>query len=108
VKVYWQPLARTPAPYTVFIHLYSPEAGSITQRDTYPGLGNNATDGWDPRRPFVDTYRLYLPDDAPTGDHDLLLLGLYDAGSGERLPVTGRDAGPAADAWVQFGDISVR
>jgi len=108
VSVYWQPLARTATSYTVFLHLYSVDAGSITQRDTYPGLGNDATDGWDPNRVFVDTYRLYLPDDAPAGQHDLLLLGLYDAGSGERLPVTGKDAGPPEDAWVQFGDIAVQ
>ena len=96
VTVYWQALARTATPYTLFIHLYSADSGSVTQRDTYPGLGNYATDGWDPNRMFVDTYRLYLPADAPTGQHDSILLGLYDAGSGERLPVTGKDAGGRA------------
>ena len=108
VTVYWQVLARTATPYTVFIHLYSADSGSVTQRDTYPGLGNYATDGWDPNRMFVDTYRLYLPGDAPAGEHDSILLGLYDAGSGERLPVTGQDAGPAEDAWVQFRNIAVQ
>jgi len=108
VTVYWQVLARTAAPYTIFIHLYSADTGSITQRDTYPGLGNYATDGWDPNRMFVDTYNLYLADDAPVVGHAMILLGLYDAGSGERLPVTGKDAGPAEDAWVQFGDVAVQ
>jgi len=107
VTVYWQLLARTPQPYTLFIHLYSADAGSLAQRDTYPGLGNYATTGWDPGRTFVDTYKLYLPDDAPVIDHGMILLGLYDANSGERLSVTGKDAGPAEDAWVQFGDVAV-
>ena len=107
VTVYWQVLARTPQPYTLFIHLYSAGTGSLAQRDTYPGLGNYATTGLDPGRTFVDTYKLYLPSDAPIVDHAKILIGLYDAGSGERLSVTGKDAGPPEDAWVQFGDISV-
>ena len=107
VTVYWQVLARTAQPYTVFIHIYSPATGSIAQRDTYPGLGNYATTGWDPGREFVDTYRLYLPPDAPTADQAMILLGLYDEPSGARLPVTGANAGPAEDAWVQFGSINV-
>ncbi len=107
VTIYWQVLARTTQPYTVFAHLYSPAAGSLTQRDTYPGLGNYATTGWDPGRAFVDTYRLYLPDDAPSGPA-IILLGLYDAASGQRLPVTGKNAGPAENAWVQFGAITVQ
>jgi 4-amino-4-deoxy-L-arabinose transferase-like glycosyltransferase len=108
VTVYWQALARTASPYTVFIHLYSPETGSIAQRDTYPGLGNYATTVWDPGRTFVDTYRLYLPDDATSTEQAFILLGLYDASSGERLSVTGKAAGPAEDAWAQFGVIAVQ
>jgi hypothetical protein len=65
VTVYWQVLARTPAPYTVFVHLLSPSVGSLAQRDTYPGLGNYATTVWDPGRVFVDTYTLYLPEEVP-------------------------------------------
>ena len=107
VTVYWQALARTAQPYTVFAHLYSPTDGSITQRDTYPGLGNYPTTGWDLGRSFADTYRLYLPADAPAGPA-MIVLGLYDEASGQRLPVTGADAGPAAEAWVQFGTIIIR
>jgi 4-amino-4-deoxy-L-arabinose transferase-like glycosyltransferase len=107
VTVYWQVLARTAQPYTVFIHIYSAETGSIAQRDTYPGLGNYATIAWDPGRTFVDTYRLYLPPDAPSARHATILLGLYDEASGERLPVTGKNAGPSEDSWVQFGSIIV-
>jgi len=108
VTVYWQVLARTAQPYTVFIHIFSPDTGSIAQRDTYPGLGNYATTVWDPGRTFVDTYRLYLPPGAPAAANAMILLGLYDGTSGQRLPVTGKDAGPAADAWVQFGQVAVQ
>ncbi len=107
VTVYWQALARTPSPYTVFVHLYSPEAGSLAQRDTYPGLGNYATTLWDPGRVFVDTYRLDLPNDVPA-TQAVILLGLYDEATGQRLPVTGADAGPAENRWVEFGSVAVK
>jgi hypothetical protein len=71
-------------------------------------LGNYATTVWDPGREFVDTYRIYLPSDAPPVDQAKILLGLYDEQGGARLPVTGADAGPPVDAWAQFGSITVK
>ena len=37
-----------------------------------------------------------------------ILLGLYDASTGERLPVTGANAGPVEERWVEFGEVVVR
>ncbi|MGH2523271.1 MAG: hypothetical protein ACRDH2_12270, partial [Anaerolineales bacterium] len=108
VEVYWLPEARTETPYTVFIHLLQPGAGSIAQQDTYPGRGNWATTVWDPGRAFVDVYQLKLPQDTPAFDHGILVLGLYDANTMQRLPVTGADAGSTGEAWVQFGNIQVK
>jgi len=108
VTVYWLPESQTDVPYTVFVHLFEPTVGSITQRDTYPGIGNWATTVWDLGRPFVDTYRLDIPADAPAVDHAQILLGLYDEKTMQRLPVTGANAGPTEDAWVEFGNIQVR
>jgi hypothetical protein len=108
VTIYWQPETRTDVPYTVFVHLYDPGVGSLAQRDTYPGLGTYATTVWDPGRPFVDTYRLRLPVDAPPVSHGMILLGLYDETTMQRLPVTGANAGPAEEAWVEFGDLQIQ
>src|SRR6185295_18937087 len=99
--LYWQPLSQTDVPYTVFLHLLDPAVGPIAQRDTYPGLGNYATTIWDVGRPIVDTYRLQVPNDATAGTYPLVF-GLYEGGSGVRLPVTGRDAGPTENAWVRL------
>jgi hypothetical protein len=106
LTLYWQPLSQTDVPYTVFLHLLDPAVGPIAQRDTYPGLGNYATTIWDVGRPIVDTYRLKLPEGTPAGVYPLVF-GLYEGGSGQRLPVTGRDAGPSESAWVQLGSIQV-
>ena len=107
VTIYWEALAPTATPYTVFVHLFSPEYGSLAQRDTYPGRGNYPTHFWDRGRAFVDTYRLYLPAELPatTG---YIVLGLYDEATGERLPVTGANAGPPEERWVEFGEVVVR
>ncbi len=104
VTVYWSPPTRTALPYTVFIHLFDPAAGSLAQRDTYPGGGNWATTVWDPGRPFVETYRLHLPSAAAPGS-GYILLGLYERNSGERLPLHGADAVPA-EGWIEFGQVT--
>jgi hypothetical protein len=106
LTLYWQPLSQTDVPYTVFLHLLDPAVGPIAQRDTYPGLGNYATTIWDVGRPIVDMYRLKIPEGTPAGAYPLVF-GLYDGASGLRLPVTGRDAGPAENAWVRLGSIQV-
>jgi hypothetical protein len=108
VTVYWQVTAQTKQPYTVFVHLFDPHYGSLAQRDTYPGLGNYPTQNWEVGRMFVDTYRIYLPADAPPTDKATILLGLYEAVSQERLPVVGADAGTDTERWVAFGRVSIQ
>ncbi len=107
VTLYWLPEATTPAPYTVFVHLFAPEVGIIAQRDLYPGGGTYPTDVWLPGKPFVDTYYLHLPPDAPPGAETRLLVGLYDEQSGERLAATGADAGPPGTDWIEFGSVTI-
>ncbi len=106
VTVYWQPLDFTPGPYTVFIHLAAPEAGVIAQQDIYPGGGTYLTNAWLLGRPFVDTYYLHVPVDAPATEAAELRLGLYDEATGERLPVSGAQAVPD-QGWVAFGQVAV-
>ncbi len=108
VTIYWRVEARTDVPYTIFLHVYEPDVGSLAQIDTYPGLGNYATTVWDPGRTFVDTYRLRVALDAPSVRDASLVLGLYDEQSGQRLPVTGVNAGAEDEAWVRFGHIQVQ
>jgi hypothetical protein len=107
VTIYWQPTATTEKPQTVFLHLYDPAAGrSLAQVDRAPGDGGYPTSLWIQGRVFADRFTLVVPAGAaPT--EAVLILGLYDLATGERLPVTGRDAGPAGSHWVQFGRFTV-
>jgi hypothetical protein len=106
VTLYWQPLSRTDVPYTVFLHLYDPSLTLLAQRDTYPSLGNYATTVWDVARPFVDVYRLTIPSETPPTPARLVF-GLYESGSGARLPVTGPAAGPPDLAWAELANIQI-
>lgn len=107
LTVYWEPLSRTDVPYTVFLHLLVPGVGPLAQRDTFPGLGNNATTVWDVGRPFVDTYTLTLPPEAAGVGAAQFVFGLYNGENGVRLPVTGADAGTAEEAWVRLGTLTL-
>jgi hypothetical protein len=73
----------------------------------YPGLGNYATTVWDPGRVFGDTYRVFLPAEAVEVDYASLLVGLYDAETGDRLQVTSPGSTPSGPDWVEFGGITV-
>jgi len=107
LTVYWLPEATTPSPYTVFVHLYNAGLGTLTQRDIYPGEGTYPTTVWQAGRPFVDTFYLHLPANAPATSDAQILIGLYDEKTGQRLTATGGDAGPPGTDWIQFGHITV-
>ncbi len=107
VTLYVQPLSRTDVPYTVFLHLEAPGVPPVAQRDSYPGLGNYATTVWDVGRTFEDVYQLTVPAGAAPGATQLLY-GLYNGDSGDRLPVSGADAGSADQAWVRLGTVDIQ
>ena len=108
VMVYWLPEAATPTPQTVFIQVFVPDVGVIAQGDLYPGGGTYPTNVWVPGRPFVDTYYLHLPPDAPPAEAAQILFGLYDEPTGQRLTATGGDADPGGNNWIQLGTVSIQ
>jgi hypothetical protein len=87
-------LAATDQDYTVYIHLRD-ESGEVLA--TWDGPVSHSGDGnfygtslWEPGE-FVRDVRLLRIDDAtlpPVGEGYSLWIGLYDAATGERLPVT--------------------
>ncbi len=77
----------------LFIHLYDQAAGSsaapIAQVDTRPGGGALPPGNWLPGV-ISETYTLTFPPDTPGSDYRIAL-GLYDAVTTQRVPVTGGD-----------------
>lgn len=106
VTVFWNPTTNTDRPYTVFLHLYDPAAGSLGQFDGYPGNGAYPTTLWIHGQTFADNYQVPVRPAARAG-MATLILGLYDLQTGQRLPVTGADAGPPGQDWVVLGHVQI-
>jgi hypothetical protein len=104
VHVTWRPLRWTEEPLAVFIHLMDEADAVAAQRDTWPGLSRAATTSWRVGVPFVDTYRVDLPETLYTPNELTVHIGLYGSTAG-RLPID-IGAGPASDSWV-VGSIQV-
>jgi len=84
--LYWQALSTMETSYTVFIHLLDEEGDLRGQRDSIPGGGSLPTTGWVSGEVITDGYDISIASDAPPGEY-ALLLGMYEAVSGKRLPV---------------------
>jgi len=86
VTLYWQALREMRISYTVFTHLID-ETGQIWgQKDSIPGNYTLPTTSWLEGEIIVDEYTLVVHPDTPPGDY-FLEIGMYDARTGERLPV---------------------
>ncbi len=87
VRACWEGLAVMKQDYTVFVHLIGRENARVGERHTYPGLGRFPTSRWPPGLAFCDVYRVRVSDWAPVPELYDVVIGLYDADTGERLPV---------------------
>jgi 4-amino-4-deoxy-L-arabinose transferase-like glycosyltransferase len=106
LTLYWQALAPTQQPYSVFVHLLGEGDIPIAQRDAYPGLGLLSTTrltAWlEPGDAWADRYVIHVPRTAYAPDVAQVAVGLYNYADGARLPInSGGDR-------VRFGWIQVR
>jgi len=93
--LYWQTLAEMDTSYTVFTHLLDAQEQMWGQMDSMPVQGTYPTTGWVSGEVIVDAYRIEVKKGAPPGEY-ALEVGLYNAATGERLPVlnsSGRTVG---------------
>jgi hypothetical protein len=84
VDLYWQP--RTPAdyPYSIFVHATDEQGNLIGQQDTWP---QPFVTCWQPGQTYLDRHSVTLPPDQMNAALQLSL-GLYNAETGQRVPVT--------------------
>jgi hypothetical protein len=105
VSLSWRSLQPIDADYTVFVHLIG-EGGRIwAQHDSHPVGCSCPTSSWDVGEEITDQHGIALPADIPPGEYKLVL-GLYDATTGERLPLTTSAQDTPADRVV-VGPITV-
>ncbi len=92
LTLHWEALDPPQADTRVFVHLMDPAndsaAGIIAQHDSAPHRGTYPFWVWRRHETVSDAVTLTIPVETPPGEY-LLLLGLFDAASGERLPVLG-------------------
>jgi hypothetical protein len=90
LTLYWQAQQRMDVSYKVFVHLIDSTTGTIVaQEDAVPRRWTYPTSLWKRDEVVEDTISLPL-DEVPPGQY-YLVLGLYDEGTGERLPVYSAD-----------------
>ncbi len=88
LTLYWRALAEMDTSYTVFVHVLDAEGRIVAQRDSVPGSGALPTTGWVAGEVIVDGYEVPLREGTPPGEYTVEV-GLYDAATGQRLPVVG-------------------
>ena len=104
LELHWLALAPAAENYTLFVHMLGPDGAIQAQYDGPPQGGFYPTAFWDPGERLVDRVWLSIPADTAPGRYPIIA-GLYLLATGERLPVTGADAGPART--VKLGTLVV-
>jgi hypothetical protein len=89
VRACWEAVLPVEQDYTVFLHLVGRDNARVAERYTYPGLGRFPTSLWPVGQAFCDVYRVPVEEWAPVPELYDLLIGLFDASTGERLAAQG-------------------
>lgn len=106
VTLRWRALRSIDTRYTVFVHLIDGADYLWGQRDSEPAGGQRPTSGWRPGEEVVDRAGVPVLPGTPPG-HYQLEIGLYDAQTGRRLPVSGPDGQSLGDRLL-IGPIAVQ
>jgi len=92
VTLAWRAEAETATSYRVFLHLVGTDGELVAQSDGEPANWTRPTTGWLPGEVVLDERALDIPADTLPGEY-ILLCGLYDLATGERLATAdGTDA----------------
>ena len=89
ITLRWQAINPVEEDYTAFVHLLDEEGNRLTQRDErLLDAAGQPTSAWAEGEPHQMRFLLDIPADAPPGDY-VLAVGLYQAGTGDRLWLDG-------------------
>jgi hypothetical protein len=91
--------------YTVFTQLLGPDFQLHGQLDQQPINNLWPTGRWQPGVPVADPYAIPISSEAPPGQY-LLLAGMYNPQTGERLPVT-HEGQPVADNAIILATLTI-
>jgi hypothetical protein len=97
LTLYWQASDPVRGDYTVFTHVIDAGERIWGQKDNPPVSGTYPTSRWQAEETIVDRYEIQLDPETPPGEYRIVV-GMYDATTGIRLPIT------AASAFLLDGD----
>ncbi len=86
----WQAERPTSRRYKVTLQLLNSSGLVASQYDAEPEGGRRPTSTWEPGDIIIDNIGLMVKPGTPPGQY-ALILAVYDAETGERLPVSGQD-----------------
>ncbi|MBI2940289.1 MAG: hypothetical protein HYY04_07585 [Chloroflexi bacterium] len=90
VHLFWRAERPIAGDYTVFVHLLDAAERRVAQADGMPLAGDYRTSEWAAGDEVADRYPITLPVGLPPGTYHLLV-GLYDAATGQRLEMRAPD-----------------
>ncbi len=85
LKLYWQTSDTIETRYKVFVHVLDAHGNIVAQRDSEPDNGNAPTTSWLTGEVIADSLELALPEKLTPGEYTLIV-GMYSARTGQRLP----------------------
>jgi hypothetical protein len=104
VALNWRVTKPIDQDLAVFVHVYAPNGQLITQSDGYPLLGLAPFGNWAAGQTLHDRHTLDWPMDAPAGSYRVGV-GVYDRGSGQRLPALDPNGAHLPDDTVTIGTV---
>ncbi len=95
LTLYWQSLAQTDLPLTVFVHVVGADGSNYDQVDAQPREYTYPVSLWVPGEVVEDPYSLNLP----TTTYQVNV-GMYLQATGQRLSMTSSDGEVVGDMWT--------
>ena len=103
VRLAWLATAPLETRYKITLQLLDPANQVVAQVDSEPNGGARPTTSWRPGETVEDGYGLAIPLATPPGGYPLIL-AVYDAATGARLPVSGEGA---QGNYLLLGDVTI-
>jgi hypothetical protein len=105
ITLEWRSLTTVDRDYTVFVHLVSSTGATVAQADGEPHQGALPTSFWERGELVPDSAVVKVPAGLPAGEY-LLVLGMYELTTGQRLPIKDANGQPSGDS-ITLGSIVV-
>jgi hypothetical protein len=96
LSLVWQAAPSAGADYTVFVHVVDPAGNRLAGADAQPPV---PTSQWARGEVVIDERIVPIPDHLAPGDYGLMV-GLYHAGTGERVPLLDGEGTTVGDSLM--------